>query len=162
MKHTLLIATSLVILSSPYAWANESFEDMGESFENSEMVSDEELGNTRGGFSIGGLTIEFGLTTQTLINGQLQGQLELSSDNFQDLTINDLQQLVQTGAGNNANDALQALANNPNLLSVIQNSLNDTVIRQETALDIQVSGIQNFQAEVISPVLDLAIVDSLR
>lgn len=138
----------------------EEDEDMG--FDVASTVSDEELSTQRGGFiTMGGMMIEFGLTTRTIIDGITQNDISISSESLQQITPEALRQVTQIGPNNNI-AALDALANNPGLLNVIQNSSNDKLIQNLSTLDIDVSNVSNFREQQLTGLVDFQAVEALR
>lgn len=109
-------------------------------------VNDSELGNMRGGISIGGdMNIAVGLTRSASINGNEEYSSSLHIDNLNaSLSAGDLANvnsvLIQNGAGNVASPAiLDALSGN--YATVIQNSLDNQEIATQTVLDISIGNV---------------------
>jgi len=100
-------------------------------FDNWEQASDSELDQLRGGFVLpNGINIDFNLERITSLNGGI-----ISSSFFQ---LPDGVSLFQNGALNQAPDsALSGLG------SVIQNNIDNQVIRTVTEINIAVSNLRN-------------------
>ena len=146
----------------PMHAGNESFDEESAEFDTATAVSDEELSTQRGGFiTMGGMLIEFGLTTRTLVDGVAQNDISINSENLQQITPDALRQVTQIGGGNNVG-TLDALANNPGLLNVIQNSSNDKLIQNLSNLDIGVSNVATFKDQALTAIVDFQAVSALR
>ncbi len=108
-------------------------------------VPDNELAKQRGGFiAPGGLVIDFSLTSQTIINGDVLRDLKLSSDQLQ--TVQNLRQVIQIGDNNKFEDPSNL--NNPSLTTIIQNSLDGTVIQNVNVIDIMVQNYTEYRNNI--------------
>jgi hypothetical protein len=96
-------------------------------------ISDRDLAKLRGGFSFGAVDINFGLYTATAINGAVTQSFSFASNSATADAIAHLQQVVQSGPNNTA-------------LSLIQNTLSNTVIQHLTALSLDVAGMPGMRA----------------
>ena len=115
-------------------------------------VADEVLAQKRGGFiTVGGLQIDFALTTRTLIDGVLERDLTVRSTSLQGLDVDQLRQVIQIGQ-NNDFQSLDEVLNNPGVVTVIQNSADDRVIQNFNVLDLNVSNVDQVKAS--QPVTD--------
>lgn len=162
LRASCMIAALLASVCLPASARDVFSENTGDSFGNSKPVDDSQLSEMRGGFvSIGGLTIDFALTTKVLVDGQVESDFSINSDNLDGIISSDLQRIVQIGAGN-TNAALEELRSNPSVLTVIQNSENDRVIQTLNQLDITVSDTQNFINSIVTNTLNTQAVDVLR
>jgi hypothetical protein len=104
-------------------------------------VSDKTLDHMRGGFDPGnGLLVSFGITRATYINGNLVTQTTLDFSHITDLTPAQATQLskqmaslnlVQNGPGN----TVQAQQGGVNFGTIIQNSLNNQTIVNQTIIN---------------------------
>jgi hypothetical protein len=104
-------------------------------------VSDKTLDHMRGGFDPGnGLLVSFGITRATYINGSLVTQTTLDFSHINDLTPAQATQLnkqmaslnlVQNGPGN----TVQAQQGNVNFGTIIQNSLDNQHIVNQTIIN---------------------------
>ena len=151
----LMLAAPVAAFASPF----DSPE--GDTFENSARITDNELDGMRGGFQIGGLTIDFAVNTRTLIDGITQGDIVINSLNLPGVNQADLHQVIQVGQGNNA-AALDAIAQNPGLINIVQNTLDGTVIQRFNNLDISVSNLAFFRSQALTPSIDFQAVNALR
>ena len=161
LRTTFLLSLLATCSMSNAAWAASPFESK-EGFNRSAEVDDSELAGMRGGFvSAGGLVIDFALSTRTVIDGVTQTDLIISSNNIDDLTAQNVKQIVQIGDNNNA-ETLQTLANNAAVLTLIQNSVDNKVIQNFNVLDVAVSNVSEFQANSITALVDLSNVGALK
>lgn len=117
-------------------------------------ASDEELDHMRGGFNFGGgLTVSFGMTRSTYLNGQLVATTTLQ---FSDLLMATkaadsaalalpngatVAQLIQNGPGNKVDPGAMQLP----LATYVQNTLNDQVIRNRTLIDATTNSMGIFR-----------------
>jgi hypothetical protein len=125
-------------------------------------VSHRELDTLRGGFNLGdGLMVSFGISRVAYINEQLVASTTLQ---FGDITRLSAQQaarlgqqlmlqpqIVQNGPGN----ALQEGAVSSPLATVVQNTLNDQLVRTQTVINVSSNGLSalrnmNLQATIQS------------
>jgi hypothetical protein len=104
----------------------------------SNAVTNEELGNMRGGLRVDGLDISFGLTQSATINGVEQFSNSVYIDSLRDLasatSINPAL-LLQQGLGNTIDPAAMG-ALSGNLGTVIQNTLDNQTITTMTVIDV--------------------------
>lgn len=113
------------------ALADETPDNTVLRFDNWERASDDELDQLRGGFvSPNGIIIDFSLERITSLNGSV-----VSSSFFQ---LPDNAALFQNGSLNQSPD-LAGLG----LSTVIQNNLDNQIIRTVTAINIAVSNLKN-------------------
>jgi hypothetical protein len=105
-------------------------------------ISDRDLAKLRGGFSFGAVDINFGLYTATAINGAVTQSFSFASNSATADAIAHLQQVVQSGPNNTAPGAF----NFQGALSLIQNTLSNTVIQHLTALSLDVAGVAGMRA----------------
>jgi hypothetical protein len=105
-------------------------------------ISDRDLAKMRGGFSFGAVDINFGLYTATAINGAVTQSFSFASNSATADAIAHLQQVVQSGPNNTAPGAF----NFQGALSLIQNTLSNTVIQHITALSLDVAGVAGMKA----------------
>jgi hypothetical protein len=153
-----------------------SFDSEGE-MASFETVSEEELGNQRGGFVVAGMDVRLGAEMRTYMNGELVLHTVV---NWNDTGITSQQTF--SGALTPANlEAIRASMGVPNsspdnpiylanggqtalsqtidgaIQNVIVNSANNLAISQETSATIDIAGYRSFQNEV----LNQRILDSL-
>ena len=149
-------------------------------------VSDRQLDELRGGFTLGeGLTVSFGVSRVTYINDRLVASSNLNLGPISRLTAQQaailqeplasalqgaaqsqlsagLQtgaqaQWVQNGPGNfRQPDAVGAL-----LATVIQNSLNDQVLRTQTIINVSSNGLGLLRSMNLQKTLDMALTQAL-
>jgi hypothetical protein len=109
------------------------------------LTPEETLSDMRGGFvSAGGLTINFGLLSTTWVNGSPATSLSVSS--AANAVPQNLQQLVQVGSNNTFTVTPATLGSN--VLTLIQNNVNNTVIQNENKLDVTVSNFSGLRNEL--------------
>lgn len=119
------------------------------SFDVASIAQDSTLSEMRGGFVFaGGLKINFGLMSTTTIIDQVtqavsKSTVNLSTDGLNGVTPQNLQQLIQAGAGNQT--AVPASNVPINVLTVVQNTANNQVIQNQNVLDITVSNLAAFR-----------------
>lgn len=110
-----------------------------EAFQLSEWiaVSDETLGNLRGGFETGtGLMVSFGIIRTAMINGEL---VNSTSFNVPDMTSIANTGIVQNGANNVVDTGVSSQLGAGTL--IIQNSLNDQRIQTLTVINVGVTSL---------------------
>ncbi len=111
--------------------ADEAPDNMLHRLENWERASDSELDQLRGGFVLpNGMSIDFSLERITSLNGTV-----VSSSFFQ---LPDNASLLQNGALNQSPELAGA-----GLSSVIQNNVDNQIIRTVTDINIAVSNLKN-------------------
>lgn len=113
-------------------------------------ATDEELEQLRGGFILSnGVRIDLSLEKLVFLNDQAMHSsfFQLPKDGF----------LLQNGAENVVSDVVT-----PSLSSVIQNSLDDQVIRTVTEINIEVSNLQNLDLNNNSRVFTDFVVPGLQ
>lgn len=132
-------------------------------------VSDHDLGKMRGGFDYNGLNVNFGLYTRTAIDGIVHYEHTFSTDpetatnvqNFKE----QLQQIVKNGSGNNISHPSSGPSpfNFEGPLSVIQNTVSNTVIQHLTALSVDVTGahLETMLSDVVHTNLGHSINNSM-
>jgi hypothetical protein len=109
-----------------------------------DTIGNEELDKMRGGFvTNNGMVIDFAFSANTLIDGQLINQVVL---NTVDIAANSgsLRNVIQTGHGNKAFDSAMDINVLPNVLTVVQNNLDNLTIQQLNLLDLSVKNMGNF------------------
>ena len=158
-----LLATTIMGSTGAHAFdSSDEFSSAGDTFANSAEVSDDELATMRGGFiSMNGLTIDFALSTRTIIDGVTQSDILISSNNIDDLTTESLKQIVQVGEGNNV-EALNQLSQNPTILVLVQNTVDNKVIQNLNVLDIAVANVQEFEYNSLTSMVDLGLVSAIK
>lgn len=149
-------------------------------------ASDRQLDELRGGFNLGdGLIVSFGFSRLTYINDQLVASTSLNLGSITRLTaqqaailqvpltsavqgaaqtqpgvgsqIGPQAQLVQNGPGNSLQpDAVGAL-----LATVIQNSLNDQLLRTQTIINVSSNGLGIMRNFNLQKTLDLALSNAM-
>jgi hypothetical protein len=143
----LLMASVVVAYSASPTLAMPGRVLQGEGF-NSPPLGNAQLAQLRGGFiAPGGLTIDFSLTSQTLVDGVIQRDLTLNSKQLQNIDVQQLKQVIQIGANNNF-ESLDALRDNPGLVTVIQNTRDAAVIQNFNTLDLQVNNFREFRNNI--------------
>lgn len=155
----LLSAALLMIPLKTLAFNGSQLED----FSASPTVPDSELAQLRGGFvSLSGITVDFALNTRAIVDGTPISDVSINSNNLGSITDPGLRQVVQVGQGD-ASAALNALAQNPSILTFTQVNGNNRVIQQLTTLDLQINGSQSaLRTQSLAPQLDFQAVQALR
>lgn len=117
-------------------------------FNDAQSLNDDELDNMRGGFiTSNGMLIDFVFSTNTLVDGQLINQVVINSADPSTLNgslNNSLQKIIQVGDGNSAFSEGVDINSLPNVLTIVQNNLNDLTIQQLNILDLSVKNFNNF------------------
>ncbi len=122
-------------------------------------VSNEDLSEMRGAFvSSNGMVIDFGLVTQTVINGNPVSQLEITSGQLNQINPSDLQKLIQVTE--QSVDVRQlGIDDLPGVLTVIQNSANDQLIQNFNILNLEVENLGNFRSQALVPQINDALIN---
>lgn len=159
---TLLMTGAMAICTAWPALAGEVFGNE-ESFDAASAVSDEELAGMRGGFlTAGGLFIDFAINTRTLVDGVLQNELAINTQNIQNTSSGDLHQLITVSQDGINKQALNDIINNTSLLNVLQNSRNNTVIQTISTLDITASNLGALENGRLTNGLDFQNINALH
>jgi len=135
-------------------YSSAAVDEGDEIFFDEEPVGDEELDDMRGGFvTSNGMIIDFAFSANTLIDGQLINQIVL---NTADVAANagTLQRIIQVGEGNQAFNGTSAINNLPNVLTIVQNNLDNLTIQQLNVLDLTVQNMSNFISQSVRPEID--------
>lgn len=131
-------------------------------------VSHRELDTLRGGFNLGdGLMVSFGISRVAYINEQLVASTTLQ---FGDITRLSAQQaarlgqqlmlqpqIVQNGPGN----AVQAGAVTSPLATVVQNTLNDQLVRTQTVINVSSNGLSALRNMNLQATIQSALTNAL-
>lgn len=128
----------------------------------SATVSNNELSDIRGGFiDAGGMRIDFGLTTRTIVNGVVEREVTINTNGSStSLKPSELQQVIQIG---DKNVALPGeIKNIPGLLTVIQNNVDNTVIQNVNMLNVKVTNLSSYQLQTMVPLLNQGNISSIR
>ena len=147
---TLLVAAGLLLVHEAAAAAigNDFGGFAGDNpFANLETVSDADLAGMRGGFSMGGLNISFGVEVLSMVNGTPVLQYSFTDQNLPGaplapaglqhiLANNGLQNIIQVGPGN---EILNSFSGFEGMLTVIQNTLDNTLIQHFSTITINIS-----------------------
>lgn len=131
-------------------------------------VSHSQLDTLRGGFNLGdGLMVSFGISRVAYINEQLVASTTLQ---FGDITRLSAQQaarlgqqlmlqpqIVQNGPGN----AVQAGAVTSPLATVVQNTLNDQLVRTQTVINVSSNGLSALRNMNLQATIQSALTNAL-
>ena len=131
-------------------------------------VSHRQLDTLRGGFNLGdGLMVSFGISRVAYINEQLVASTTLQ---FGDITRLSAQQaarlgqqlmlqpqIVQNGPGN----AVQAGAVTSPLATVVQNTLNDQLVRTQTVINVSSNGLSSLRNLNLQATIQSALTNAL-
>ncbi len=147
---TLVAAAGILIAyGADGAMSEEVFDahDNGNPFANLETVNDSDLAEMRGGFNAGGLNISFGIDVVTLIDGvpaiaynftdaDLPGAPVVPDGLNHIIANHGLQNVIQVGEGN---QIINSFSGFEGMLTVIQNTLDNTVIQHLSTVTINIS-----------------------
>lgn len=126
------------------------------------LVSDDELGDIRGGFlTSGGMIIDIGLVTQTVVNGVLVSEQSTSLNPDQVTNIQSLQTIATIDANNVVISNLD-LNSVSQIVSVVQNSRNNVVVDSITLLNIDVGNVSGFLDQTRTGLIDHQLVNALQ
>lgn len=131
-------------------------------FTDENRVSSEDLSGMRGGFMIGGLEINFAITTRTLVDGILQHTTTLTTNNMSSgHEVN--QALVNNGTllPGTSNVTVESVISNQAVITTIQNTTDGAVIQQFNQMDVNVSNMAALQAANLAPQIDFQAVQAL-
>ncbi len=147
------LISTMAMSSAPKAYAfygPAAFGKNNELFSSEEIVKKEELDKMRGGFiTSNGMIIDFSFSANTLVDGKLINQIALNTANLA-ASSNALRSIVQIGEGNSAFKGATDISTLPDVLSVIQNNLDNLTIQQINILDLQVQNISNYSNRSIA------------
>ncbi len=132
----------------------EASDDGDDVLFNEEPIGDEDLDGMRGGFvTSNGMVIDFSFSANTLINGQFINQIVLNTANVSAAAGN-LRRIIQVGEGNRAFDSGPVIDGLPNVLTVVQNNLDNLTIQQLNILDLTVQNMGNFINQAVRPEIE--------
>lgn len=149
---TLVAAAGLLIAHEATASALDDtgmgFED-DNPFANMDTVSDTDLADMRGGFIAGGLNISFGVDVLSLVNGTPVIQYSFTDANLPSAPVvpaglqhivdnNGLQNVIQVGDGN---QIINSFGGFDGMLTVIQNTMDNTVIQHFSTITLDISAV---------------------
>ena len=126
-------------------------------------VSEAVLEHMRGGFqsSPNGPILSFGIERSTYLNGQLVGSTILNIPDLMQLAGNSSRvfTLVQTGSGNAVTLDAAAL---PTLMTVLQNSLDNQNIQNQTVMNATVGALGWTRSLALGDALSQATIGAIR
>ena len=126
----------------------------GDFFANEVPIGNEELDDMRGGFiARNGMVINFSFSANTLIDGQLINQVALNTADLA-ASAGSLRRIIQVGEGNQAFNSATDTGTLPNVLTIVQNNMDNLTIQQLNLLDLAVENMSNFINQSISPEID--------
>lgn len=163
-RHMLsLLALGLIAgLVTPAAAAQSAPFSPEESFDSSVPLDDGELAVLRGGFiDVSGVKLDFELVNRTIIDGIPQSEFSISTESIGQLT--ELSQtIIQVGESNEFAD-LTGLVDIPNLLTIVQNSQDNTLIQNLNELDLTIQNFSELRSNAaLSNAIGLMPPDGLR
>ena len=134
-------ATAAVLNDGPGGFAGDN------PFANLETVSDAELAEMRGGFNAGGLNISFGIDVLSMIDGvpviaysftdaDLPGSPVVPGGLEHIVANHGLQNFIRVGPGN---EIISSFSGFEGILTVIQNTLDNTLIQHFSIVTIDIS-----------------------
>ena len=139
------------------------FSNDGQDFTSVQRLGDSELDVMRGGFiTSNGMHIDFNLVTRTLVDNTVLQETIIDSRTLASIDPNSLRTIVQIGEQNISSLAAVEAFQNPGVISVIQNTLNDKVIQSLNILDVNVTNVGNFNLQALVPLIDAQAVAALR
>jgi len=140
----------ITVLAGPGVYADEIADITDQPSESWSRASDSELDQLRGGFTLAnGVNVDFSLDRATYLNGAL-----VASTSFQ---LPGNASLFQNGDLNRAPEMT-----GPALGSVIQNNLDNQVIRNMTNINIAVSNLKNMDLNNRGMVFNNLIMPNVR
>ena len=153
--HLTLLTLPLLIMGAG-APARAADNDFNAVFSEEQSLSDNELDEMRGGFlASNGMVIDFIFSTNTLVDGQLVNQVVLNSADPSLTNADSLRNIIQIGEGNEAFSGGTINANTlPNILTIVQNNLDDVTIQQINLLDLSVTNFDNYIQNSVAPEID--------
>ncbi len=120
-------------------------------YSNKKPIAKEELENLRGGFvTSNGMVIDFAFSANTLVDGQLINQVVLNTAALAG-NAGSLRSILQVGEGNVAFSNASDMNMLPNVLTVVQNNLDNLTLQQLNILDLSVKNMSNFANQAITP-----------
>lgn len=126
-------------------------------------VSEAVLDHMRGGFqsSPNGPVLAFGIERTVFLNGQLVSSTVLNIPDLMQLAGNSSRvfTLVQTGSGNAVTPGTAAL---PALMTVLQNSLDNQTIQQQTVMNATVGALGWTRSLALGNALSQATIGTIR
>jgi|GEM_PF-4644561 len=151
----LFLATLSILIMDAGSPAYATNNDSDILFNKEQSLNDKELDEMRGGFlTSNGLIIDFAFSTSTLIDGQLINQIILNSSDPSLTSATSLRNIIQAGEGNSAFSGKIDVNTLPNVLTIIQNNLNDLTIQQVNLLDLSIKNFDNYLQQSVAPEID--------
>lgn len=126
-------------------------------------LDDTTLDTMRGGFiTSNGMHIDFQLVTRSMVDNAILQETMIDSRALNNIDLNSLRTIVQVGDQNLSSLSAADVLQNPQVLSVIQNTLNDKVIQNLSVLDVNVTNVRNFNIQALVPIIDNQAVSALQ
>lgn len=126
----------------------------GEIFAKEAPIGNQELDAMRGGFiTSNGMVINFSFSANTLVDGQLINQVVLNTADLA-ASAGTLQRIIQLGEGNQAFNNATNIDSLPEVLTIVQNNLDNLTIQQLNLLDLTVANMSNFINQSVTPEID--------
>lgn len=124
-----------------------------EPFVNHAPLGNDELESMRGGFiTSNGMVIDFSFSANTLVDGELINQVVLNTAEL--AASENLRRIIQVGEDNQAFNGETGLETLPQVLTVVQNNLDNLTIQQLNLLDLTVQNMSNFVSQSVNPEID--------
>lgn len=155
----MMILTFCVILSAGGAsdvWAADDFFDDEAllHFDDVSAIDNEDLDDMRGGFvASNGMVLDFAFSANTFVDGELINQVVLNTVD-QSINTSSLKNVIQVGEGNIAFNGGADIDSMPEVLTIVQNNLDDLSIQQVNLFDLTVKGMDNYIKQAASPEVD--------
>jgi len=152
----LLFISVLAAVSVPsHAWAIDLDESNHVlSFEDVSALENEDLDNLRGGFvTSNGMVLDFSFSANTLVDGELINQVVFNTIE-NSINRNSLKNIIQVGDGNVAFSSDLNSQSLPDVLTIVQNNIDDLTIQQINLFDVTVQNMNNYIQQAVSPEID--------
>lgn len=160
-RRVLAVVAGIGCLSAPLPASSEE----RLAFEGHRLVSDERLASMRGGFvgSIGGRPLELSFGIERIVS--IEGEI-VAATSFRIPSLASLEGLralpqsaLQSGPGNQISADVRAAGAS---LALIQNTLDNQVLRQVTTINASVRNLDLFRASQLGAAINRQIIESLR
>lgn len=158
-----MIAGLMVALLCMAGMAPAMALEAGEDFAQRPPVSEAVLDQMRGGFqsSPNSPVLAFGIERNVLVNGKLVSSTVLTIPNLSQLAghTSDAFKLIQTGGGNTALPGMSSLSP---VMTVMQNSLDNQTIQQQTVMNATVAALGWARSLALGNALTQATMGTIR
>lgn len=153
----LTLLASAIVAPAGVASASSIGKAMG-----GKALSNNELSEVRGAYlNAGGLLIEFGMSSTTLIDGIVQRDIQFGTSSGETIDSSQIKQVIQVG-DNNAQIPQEVIDGLPDMVTIIQNSEDNRVIQNITNLDVQVSNARVYFDGNLSTAISNSAIGALQ